>query len=66
LILVISAVEGVQAHTETLWNALRERRIPVIFFVNKIDRVGADTAVVIRDIEKELAVNPLPLQATER
>jgi ribosomal protection tetracycline resistance protein len=62
VILVISAVEGVQAHTETLWYALRERRIPVIFFINKIDRVGADTAVVIREIEKELAVVPLPLQ----
>ncbi|NTU42657.1 MAG: GTP-binding protein, partial [Nitrospirales bacterium] len=33
VILVISAVEGVQAHTETLWAALRERQMPVIFFV---------------------------------
>lgn len=62
VILVISAVEGVQAHTETLWHALRERRIPVIFFINKIDRVGADTAAVIHEIEKELAVIPLSLQ----
>jgi len=50
IILVISAVEGVQAHTETLWRALRERHIPVLFFINKIDRTGADTDAVIRAI----------------
>ncbi|KAF0204392.1 MAG: small GTP-binding [Bacteroidetes bacterium] len=65
VVLVISAVEGVQAHTETLWNALRKRQIPVIFFINKIDRVGADTVSVIFNIEKELNVNPLVLQATD-
>ncbi|NTW25747.1 MAG: GTP-binding protein, partial [Lentimicrobium sp.] len=62
VILVISAVEGVQAHTETLWHALRERGIPVIFLINKIDRVGADTAAVIGAIEKELKVAPIMLQ----
>jgi len=62
VILVISAVEGVQAHTGTLWHALRERRIPVIFFINKIDRVGADVAAVLLAIEKELQVSPLALQ----
>ena len=62
VILVISAVEGVQAHTETLWAALRERGIPVIFFINKIDRVGADVASVIRAIGKELKIVPLLLQ----
>jgi ribosomal protection tetracycline resistance protein len=66
IILVISAVEGVQAHTETLWDVLRERQIPVIFFINKIDRVGADTASVIFAMKKELNVNPLVLQATEK
>ncbi len=64
VILVISAVEGVQAHTGTLWSALRERQIPVLFFINKIDRVGADSEAVIRDIEKELKVKPFCLQHT--
>ncbi len=66
VILVISAVEGIQAHTETLWGALRERRIPVLFFINKIDRMGADSEAVIRAIEKELKVSPLVLQETGR
>jgi len=65
VILVISAVEGVQAHTETLWQALYERKIPVIFFINKIDRTGADSAATLLQIHRELNVKPLPLQKTE-
>ena len=62
VILVVSAVEGVQAHTETLWWALRKLHIPVLFFINKIDRVGADTDAVIQSIKKELKISPICLQ----
>src|SRR6478609_641126 len=40
-VLVVSAVEGVQAHTRLLMRALRRLRIPTLVFVNKIDRAGA-------------------------
>lgn len=53
-ILVISAVEGVQAHTETLWNALQNLNIPTIIFINKIDRVGSDVDLLIKEIKKDL------------
>ncbi len=53
-VLVISAVEGVQAHTETLWSALQNLRIPTIIFINKIDRAGADVELVIREVKKDL------------
>ena len=43
-VLVISAVEGVQAQTRVLMRALRRLRIPVLIFVNKIDRSGAAQA----------------------
>jgi len=56
-IMVISAVEGVQAHTETLWNALQNRKIPTLIFINKIDRAGADVELVINEIRKELTNN---------
>ncbi|MFZ4520297.1 MAG: GTP-binding protein [Bacteroidales bacterium] len=62
VILVISAVEGVQAHTETIWAALLERHIPVAFFINKIDRVGSDVEAVIAAIQKELRIKPVCLQ----
>lgn len=64
-ILVISAIEGVQAHTYTLWNALKELKIPTIIFINKIDRPGADVLMLIDEIRKELKANAVPLQYAE-
>ena len=61
-ILVISAIEGVQAHTYTLWNALQDLKIPTIIFINKIDRPGADLLLVIDEIRKELKINAVPIQ----
>ncbi|MEX3618970.1 GTP-binding protein [Paenibacillus glucanolyticus] len=42
VILVISAVEGVQAQTRVLMQTLKEQGIPTLLFMNKIDRMGAD------------------------
>jgi ribosomal protection tetracycline resistance protein len=57
VVLVVSAVEGVQAHTLNLWESLRERKLPVLVFINKIDRRGADVERVFQDIEKELGAS---------
>lgn len=46
-ILVISAVEGLQASAYVLWEALRHLNIPVIAFVNKVDRPGSDNCKVV-------------------
>jgi ribosomal protection tetracycline resistance protein len=54
VILVVSAVEGVQAHTLNLWESIRERKLPVLVFMNKIDRVGADLEQVFNAFEKDL------------
>jgi ribosomal protection tetracycline resistance protein len=53
-VLVVSAVEGVQAQTRVLWRALERLRIPTIFFVNKTDRVGADCGRVCDEIRARL------------
>ena len=37
-VLVVSAVEGVQAQTRVLLRTLQRLRIPTLFFVNKLDR----------------------------
>ncbi|AJD29811.1 TetM/TetW/TetO/TetS family tetracycline resistance ribosomal protection protein [Clostridium sporogenes] len=50
-VIIISGVEGIQGHTETVWNLLRKHNIPVLFFINKIDRVGANDENVIEDIK---------------
>ncbi len=54
VVLVVSAVEGVQSHTETIWQTLKECNIPVFFFINKIDRTGADCELVLEEMRKEL------------
>lgn len=63
-ILVLSAVEGVQAHSETIWKALRERGIPTLIFINKIDRIGADTEKVLEEVRRVLSADILPVQQT--
>ncbi|WP_315119901.1 TetM/TetW/TetO/TetS family tetracycline resistance ribosomal protection protein [uncultured Clostridium sp.] len=49
-IIIISGVEGIQGHTETVWNLLRKHNIPILFFINKIDRTGASIENVIEEI----------------
>lgn len=51
-VLVVSCVEGVQGHTETIWELLRKNRIPTLFFLNKTDRPGADISRVIKELQK--------------
>lgn len=53
-ILIVSAVEGVQGHTETVWQLLRKHRIPTFFFINKTDRIGADAGRTEADIRQQL------------
>ncbi len=57
-VLVVSGVEGVQPQTRILMRALQRLRVPTLFFVNKLDRVGADEARVRREIEERLAPEP--------
>lgn len=54
VVVILSAVEGIQAQTGIIWEALKKRGIPVIFFINKIDRAGADVEAVINQIRKQL------------
>ncbi|WP_395245486.1 GTP-binding protein [Agromyces sp. MMS24-K17] len=53
-VLVVSAVEGVQAQTVVLMRTLQRLGLPVILFVNKVDRAGADPARVVADLRRRL------------
>ncbi|MGH3288086.1 MAG: GTP-binding protein, partial [Streptosporangiaceae bacterium] len=53
-VLVISAVEGVQPQTRILMRALQRLRVPVVLFVNKIDRLGAGYARLLADVSERL------------
>lgn len=54
-ILVISATDGVQSHTKTLWEMLSSRRIPTFIFLNKLDLQNADKDRVIQELKAELS-----------
>ena len=56
-IIIVSSVEGVQGHTKTVWDLLRKYDVPSFFFINKLDRVGADKERVIREIKNDLTRN---------
>lgn len=53
-VLVVCSVEGVQPQTELLFSALKKQNIPVIFFLNKTDRVGADPKGTLAQIRRLL------------
>jgi ribosomal protection tetracycline resistance protein len=61
-VLVLSAVEGVQAQTLVLMRALQRLRMPVIVFVNKIDRRGARPHAVADAVARRLSPDVLPVQ----
>lgn len=56
-IVVISAVEGIEGHTETVWGLLKKHRIPTFFFINKTDRTGADVERVLAEIHLQFTVD---------
>src|SRR6185312_1720617 len=56
VVLVISAVEGVQAQTRILMRSLQRLGIPALLFVNKVDRPGADPGRVLAEIGRRLKV----------
>lgn len=63
-VLVISAVEGVQAQTRVLMRALQRLHIPTLIFINKIDRRGAHAEHVLRQIAEKLTPAMIPMGAT--
>ncbi|MFD3401816.1 GTP-binding protein [Kribbella sp. NPDC058693] len=60
-VLVISAVEGVQAQTRVLMRTLQRLRIPTLIFVNKLDRPGAQYDGVLRQIATKLTPAIVPM-----
>lgn len=64
-VLVVCAVEGVQPQTEVLFEAMREQGLPVIFFLNKMDREGADAARVLGQIRRMLSSKAVPMEDDE-
>ena len=56
-VLVISASDGVQAHTQTLWRLLRRYKVSTFLFVNKMDQRGTDISSIITELKDRLSAN---------
>ncbi|MFL0249999.1 tetracycline resistance ribosomal protection protein [Clostridium neuense] len=61
-VLVVSAVEGVQAHTLMLFKVLKKLKLPTVIFINKLDRSGANYKRVIEEMKKVLSPNIIGVQ----
>lgn len=53
-VLIIGGTDGVQGHVETLWRLLRQYKIPVFLFINKMDQDGADPAEIRKELQGRL------------
>ncbi|MBE0535901.1 MAG: elongation factor G [Phycisphaerae bacterium] len=59
---VFDASEGVQAQSETVWRQGRKYGLPCMFFLNKMDKVGADFEMTLTSIRDRLLANPVCIQ----
>ncbi|MFA5261395.1 MAG: elongation factor G, partial [Candidatus Omnitrophota bacterium] len=61
-VVVLCATSGVQSQTETVWRQADRHHVPRIFFINKIDRMGADFFRVLKQVEDRIGANVAAVQ----
>jgi len=59
-VMVLDSAKGIETQTKKLFEVCRLRNIPIITFINKLDREGLDPFVLLDDIEKTLALDVTP------
>jgi len=60
-VLVLDAVRGVEPQTETVWRQRARFNLPALFFVNKMDRPGADFRRSLAAVRQRLRAEPVPV-----
>jgi peptide chain release factor 3 len=60
-VMVIDAAKGIEARTRKLFEVCRLRDIPIVTFVNKMDRESRDPFELLDEIEKTLALDTAPM-----
>uniref|UniRef100_A0A7C4LN92 Elongation factor G n=1 Tax=Schlesneria paludicola TaxID=360056 RepID=A0A7C4LN92_9PLAN len=61
-VVIFSAVEGVEAQSETVWRQADRYRVPRLCFINKLDRIGAGFERVFQQIQQRLHAQPVAVQ----
>ena len=64
-ILVISGADGIQGHTQTLWELLKNYQIPVFVFVNKMDQNGTDKEKLLKEMKQRFGDYCIDFSETE-
>ena len=59
-VMVLDSAKGIESQTKKLFEVCRLRNIPILTFINKLDREGLDPFVLLDDIEKTLALDVTP------
>jgi elongation factor G len=59
---VFCAVGGVQPQTETVWRQAKKYGVPIVAFVNKMDRIGANFEKVVKEMRTKLNATAVPIQ----
>ncbi len=60
-VMVIDAAKGIEARTRKLFEVCRLRDIPIVTFINKMDRESRDPFEILDEIEKTLALDTTPM-----
>lgn len=58
-VIVLDGVRGVEPQTETVWRQRTRFRLPTLFFINKLDRPGADFGRALASVRERLQVEPV-------
>lgn len=64
-ILLINAQDGVQSHTETIWECLKQYKIPTLIFVNKMDISYQTKEELMKDLEKKLSAGCINMEESD-
>ena len=64
-IIVVDAVEGVGVGTEKAWSVLKEKNVPCLFFINKLDKENTDYNKILKDIKTSLTKSAISVGVIE-
>ncbi|MCK4558112.1 MAG: elongation factor G [Candidatus Aminicenantes bacterium] len=61
-VVILCGVGGVEPQSETVWRQADRYQVPRIVYINKMDRVGADTEKALEEMRTRISANPLMIQ----
>lgn len=64
-VLVISATDGIQSHTQTLWKLLSKYNVPCFIFINKMDLDGADKSRILNELKTKFSDGCIDFDCTD-